>query len=108
MTRERYEKLSGLGFRWSTSIAKKGSGRKPASSAAEPPADGAAPSDDAAAAADASNDIKEEDSAAAEKAVEEAVAVAAIEIGEGAVTDGGTDLKQEEEEGGDGRAVIQV
>lgn len=99
MTQERYEKLGGLGFRWSTSIAKKGSGRKPASpapssSAAEPPA---APSAGVVAA-----DAKED---SAEKAVEEAVAVA-IEIGEDTTRD--TTAKQEEAEEREDQAVIQI
>jgi len=98
MTQGRYEKLTTLGFRWSTSIAKKGSARKPASSSAEL----SAATSVGAVAASEKEDPTDEKEDPTEKSVEEAVAVA-IDIGESTARD---TTKQEEE--GEDQAVIQI
>ncbi|CAJ1961345.1 unnamed protein product [Cylindrotheca closterium] len=95
MTPERYEKLTSLGFRWSTSIAKKGTARKPSP---------AATAEHAAAVAAAANELttaapKEDPT---EKAVEAAVAVA-IELDNPAPSNNGSEIKDE-----DDHTVIQI
>jgi len=93
MTTERYDKLTSLGFRWSTSIAKKGTVRKPAVMTEQQEAAAAA------AAASLSNNNNKEDPT--EKAVEEAVAVA-IELDTSAPPPAASDIKEED------HSVIQI